>query len=650
MAGTTLNITDAGRAALIAGDHTGTTARKVVQVGFATAPFDFTPALQVLPSELKRVSTIAGENIASDTIHVTIRDDGAEQFKLYGFGLYLDNGVLLGTYCQAEPIMEKSPVAILLLAVDVVFKSLDVTALSFGETNFTNPPATTERQGVVELATNEETQEGTDKLRVVTPAALTARTSTEARTGLVQLATDAEAGTGKDDTKAVTPKKLAAQLTKKAELAGSNKQAFAVAVATTAEQAVPLGQADERYATPAAVKEAKDMAGRALKTAEAALPSSGGDMTGPINLKGQSVELQLTDTQQAITQGRFRMVSAGGQLVIDRNTAADGGFSTFVRVCAIEGNGNVTTPGTVTSGGIKTQANLNLPPYNNDGKGFLEFGGDTVAWRLFSVGASGDLQINTYNTNGTVKAQPLSINWTTGQAAFSARPTFATAVPWDSSNLKAPLTAEGGPLNAHKGLNFSVGYGRTALTVSPVGSDSIGGSHLDWSGNRTSALQIDCPTNTQAYMGLRWTQWGARHLAAIDVYAGGSNGSAPILSMHVGGRANAFTFNGDGNFALQGAVTTGGGGVLAADGNVYMPWAGQWLSTYLTNLNNSITYVNNTKAGAGAQCQRAGATQSFGVISGNPVLPHPWVVVGLTGPGNGTANAITVYGDWLRNQ
>ena len=643
MAGTTLNITDAGRAALVAGDHTGTNARKVVQVGFATAAFDFVPGLQALPNELKRVGTIAGENIAPDTIHVTIRDDGADQFKLYGFGLYLDNGVLLGTYCQAEPIMEKSPVAILLLAVDVVFKSLDVSALTFGETNFTNPPATTERQGVVELATDQETQDGTDKLRAVTPAALSARTATEARTGLLRIATDAETKAGRADDRIVTPKKLLVLLDLKADLAGSSKQAFAVALAVAPEHAVPLGQADERYAAPESVKKAQDTATTALDTAKAALPRSGGDVTGPINLNGKAIELQLTDTQQSLTQGRFRMVSSGGQLVIDRNTAADGTFSTFLRVCAIEGNGNVTTPGTVTGGGIKSLANLNLPAYKNDGRGFIEFGGDTVAWRLYSIAASGDLVLGSYNTNGTSKAQPLTINWETGQAAFSARPTFAGATPWDSSNLKVPLTAEGGPLSAHKGLNFSVGFGRTALTVSPVGGDNIGGTHADWAGNRTPALQVDCPNNQAAYMGIRWTQWGARHLAAIDAYAGGSNGSAPIVSIHVGGRANAFTFNGDGNLGIQGAVTTGGGGVLAADGNVYMPWAGQWLSTYLTNLNNG-------KAGAGAQCQRAGATQSFGVISGNPVLPHPWVVVGLTGPGNGTANAITVYGDWMRNQ
>ena len=643
MAGATINITDAGRAALVNSDNTGTTARKIVQVGFAKAAFTFNAGLKVLPNELKRVGTVAGENVATDTIHATIRDDSADQFTLYGFGLYLDNGVLLGTYSQPTPIMEKSPVAILLLAIDMVFKQLDVTALSFGATTFTNPPATTERQGVVELATNLETQAGTDTVRAVTPAALASRTAAEARTGLIALATEAEASAGTNDAKAITPKKLAARLVKKADLAGTKAQTFAVAQATAPEHAVPLGQANERYATPVSVKDAKDTAAKALDIADAALPRAGGEMAGPIDMKGASVELRFTDTAQPATLGRFRMVSTGRSLVLDRNTAANGDFSAFVRMLQVDGAGNALLAGSVTAGGFKTKANITLPAYNNDGKGFLEFGGDTPTWRFYTVGSSGNLVLNTYTAAGANKDTPLLINYATGQASFSVRPSFNGATPYDTKNLVNPLTAEGGPLNANKGFNFSAGYGRTALTVSPVGADSIGGSHGEWSATRAPALQIDCPNNQAAYMGLRWTQWGARHLAAIDCYAGGSNGSVPVLSMHVGGRANAFTFNGNGDIAIQGMLYVGAGGALSGDGNVYMPWAGQWLSTYLTNLNNG-------KAAVGAQCQRAGATQSFGVIAGNPVLPHPWVVVGLTGPGNGTANAITVYGDWMRNQ
>lgn len=647
MAGTTINITDAGRAALVNADHTGTAARKIVQAGIASAPFVFDAGLQALPNELKRLTTISGETIAADTVHATIRDDSADQYTTYGFGLYLDNGVLLGTYCQPTPIMEKAPVAILLLAVDMVFKQLDVTALSFGDAAFTNPPATTERQGVVELATAAETIDGTDAHRAVTPAGLNARTGTEDRTGLVQLATEAEVVSGKDDAKVVTPQKLALQLAKKAQLAGAAGQAFAVAPATADNQAVPLGQADERYATPSTVKEAKDTATEALKTANAALPRTGGDVSGHINLKGSAVELQLTDTQQPITLGRFRLVSSGGQLIVDRNTAGDGSFSKFVRVCTIDGNGNMSTPAGIVADLFKTRANVNLPAYNSDGRGFLEFGGDTVIWRLFMSGPTGDLILNSYNGDGTNRHQPFYIDYVSGKFVFASRPDFNGATPWDTANLPNPLTTDGGSLNANRGLIFGVGYGGRALTVASNGTDSIGGAFSQWNAERTPALQIDCPSNQAAYMGIRWTQWGARHLAAIDCYAGGTDTTKAYISMHVDGRVNAFTFNGEGDLVAQGAIYSGnGGGILARNGNVYMSWAGQWLSEYLTNLNNG-------KATKGATAQTNGVAE-FGAIDiskgGHQTydLPAPYVMCGLRNVGNTTI--IYLRGTYLTQQ
>ena len=62
-------------------------------------------------------------------------------------------------------------------------------------------------QGVLELATDAETQTGTDTARAITPANLAARTATETRTGVIEIATSAEMTTGTDDVRAVTPLK-----------------------------------------------------------------------------------------------------------------------------------------------------------------------------------------------------------------------------------------------------------------------------------------------------------------------------------------------------------------------------------------------------------------------------------------------------------
>ena len=68
--------------------------------------------------------------------------------------------------------------------------------------------ATTTVLGLVFLATNAETQTGTDTNKAVTPAALSSRTATETRTGIAEIATQAETDAGTDDARIVTPLKL----------------------------------------------------------------------------------------------------------------------------------------------------------------------------------------------------------------------------------------------------------------------------------------------------------------------------------------------------------------------------------------------------------------------------------------------------------
>ena len=174
MAGIIFKLTDAGRQALVNAQQNGTQARTLVSVGVTAVAFTPTTLLAAVPNELKRLAAIAGDVVAKDTIHVTIRDDGTGTYSVRGLGLYLDNGVLLGTYSQPAVIVEKSANSILLLATDlrVMDGGVDISTLQFGETNFINPPATTERQGVVELATLPETATGTDAVRAVTPAGI----------------------------------------------------------------------------------------------------------------------------------------------------------------------------------------------------------------------------------------------------------------------------------------------------------------------------------------------------------------------------------------------------------------------------------------------------------------------------------------------
>lgn len=174
MSGLVLTITEAGRAALVNAANTGTEAVLLASVGVSAASFTPSPAATSLPGEIKRISTIAGEAVADDTVHVTVRDESNAVYTVRSFGLYLSDGTLFAVYSQPEPIMEKSAQAMLLLALDVAFADIDADQITFGDTSFLNPPATTERQGVVELATPEETATGSDATRAVHPRGLKA--------------------------------------------------------------------------------------------------------------------------------------------------------------------------------------------------------------------------------------------------------------------------------------------------------------------------------------------------------------------------------------------------------------------------------------------------------------------------------------------
>lgn len=164
-------LTDAGRAALVNAANNGTLARTVVSVGLTATAFVPSAALTTIPNEFKRLAAISGEVVDADTVHVTVRDDGGETYTVRGLAVWLDNGVLLGTYSQPAVIVEKSVAGIVLMAFDmrVLDGGVNIQTLQFGNTDFTNPPATTARQGVVELATAAEALALADTTRALTP-------------------------------------------------------------------------------------------------------------------------------------------------------------------------------------------------------------------------------------------------------------------------------------------------------------------------------------------------------------------------------------------------------------------------------------------------------------------------------------------------
>lgn len=165
----TLTVTNAGRAALVNAANTGTAPVTIAQIGLSGTAVVPNAAATALPGEFKRLATLSGDVVADDTIHLIVRDESADVFTVRSLAMYLADGTLFGIYGQAAVLVEKSAQALMLIAVDVKFEDIAASSITFGDANFLNPPATTEMQGVVELATTPETLTGTDTQRAVTP-------------------------------------------------------------------------------------------------------------------------------------------------------------------------------------------------------------------------------------------------------------------------------------------------------------------------------------------------------------------------------------------------------------------------------------------------------------------------------------------------
>lgn len=169
----TLNviITDAGIAEVINAQHTGTAPVVLTQVGFGRGIYTPTASQTALHDEIKRVDTIAGGVVGDNIMHIQALDSGGDAYAVYEVGVYTASGTLFAVYSQPLPILHKVANSEIMCVIDFVLSGVEPTAVTVGDTDYTLAPATTTNQGVVELATDQETIAGTDTERAVTPSA-----------------------------------------------------------------------------------------------------------------------------------------------------------------------------------------------------------------------------------------------------------------------------------------------------------------------------------------------------------------------------------------------------------------------------------------------------------------------------------------------
>lgn len=272
----TIVITAAGLAEIINAEHNGTAPVLINEIGYGTGQYTATDSQTALKKEFKRLSSLSGGAVGDQTIHVTALDASADSYTVYEIGLFTDKGTLFAVYSQSTPIIAKQESSNLLLAIDMKLEGVNAGNVTFGDVSFSFTVATTANAGIVELATDEETQAGTDTQRAVTPAGLKSLTSTENRAGLIRTATEAEAKAGTEGTAALTPATLKGASASEAETIEGKSDAHFVTLlglrglkATTGrnglvelatEAEAKAGTDKERAVTPASLKTVVDEA------------------------------------------------------------------------------------------------------------------------------------------------------------------------------------------------------------------------------------------------------------------------------------------------------------------------------------------------------------------------------------------------------
>lgn len=166
----TITITNAGRAAIVNANNTGTDPVVITQIGISATAHVPAATDIALPGEIKRLATISGLVVADDTLHVSMSDTSTDAYTLRALALYLADGTLFAIYGQADPILVKVAASIAALSVDVTFADIAAEDIAFGDALFVNPPASEAVQGVVQLATLLQAQAGVNSTRPLTPA------------------------------------------------------------------------------------------------------------------------------------------------------------------------------------------------------------------------------------------------------------------------------------------------------------------------------------------------------------------------------------------------------------------------------------------------------------------------------------------------
>lgn len=318
-------ITNAGLAAIVNAQATGTDAVTISKIGVGSGKYSPMPTATSLVDETKQLDVIEGGTPGDNSIHVACRDDSADSYPVYEFGLYLSDGTLFALYSQQDPILQKTSTSQMMLSVDVKLEGVEASSITFGAVTYTFSAATSENAGIVELATENEVLAGEDTQRAVTPAQLAKLLATLKRAGLIKIASSDEAKEGIDAEKAVTSAVMKAAIDARAasdEVAkgGSSETSFITPKSLLAVTASTGGAGVVQLATETEAKTGTSktiaVTPAGLKAAfDARVVDATAEQKGVVTFATEEITTEGSSTSLAVTP-------AGSKAAIDARAAS----------------------------------------------------------------------------------------------------------------------------------------------------------------------------------------------------------------------------------------------------------------------------------------------------------------------------------------
>lgn len=162
-------ITDAGRAEHLNAQQNGTEAITLTHFAFGKGTETSSPQQTELQSEFKRIEAMSGQPVDEHTINITVQDVSGDEYTFSEFGIFTDKGTLYAVYSAESDIMGKYAASALNMGINIYLGTLDAASVSFGDLILSNPPAREDVQGVVQLATQAQAEEGIDDFTAMTP-------------------------------------------------------------------------------------------------------------------------------------------------------------------------------------------------------------------------------------------------------------------------------------------------------------------------------------------------------------------------------------------------------------------------------------------------------------------------------------------------